>query len=233
MLGRVSLFQLQAALTVVTGAAAVATVFMAWKTREMAEKTADVATHTRDEAQAVQEEARAVLLQAEVTRAALQASILPWLRARSNVEVNERGGAFFAIVRLENIGNGLALIKPIDGCRIFSNPQTGDKPEVFYARPDRAVIASTDQPSEVHFEVSSLRGGPTLERFSGQASGLPAAFDVEIEYTDARGDQATVMQLHVGHLPEVVGRPAAWFTLTASYRRSGENQPFAITDLRV
>ena len=103
-----------------------ATLILALATFLMARQTKHVASSSQDEAEAVRQQTEAVLLQVEESRAALQASIRPWLTnvpgSRRALDLLPSDNSFRMGMKVRNVGNGIALIKP-DGIKILSNPR--------------------------------------------------------------------------------------------------------------
>jgi hypothetical protein len=225
----------QIIVAVATAALAIVTALMAKRTADMAKATKDVAENTKAEAEAVQREAEAVLQQAQaaskqvdVTRAALQASIQPWLTPPPGgnvVGVESQRDGFTAYVILRNVGAGVALI-PKQGCRIIGSPTLPQEKRERRGAPNASVIGVSDQ-TQILFIVKSAAGGPTLEEFSGQAEGKDGEFVIEIDYSDNQGQQRVTARLYIA------GSPAgpSWPIYAIDYFRADEDEPFASVSL--
>lgn len=224
-----------------TGLLAVFTAIMAWKTRDMAKATVAVAQNTKAEAEAVEREAQAVLEQSravssqvEITRAAFQASIQPWLAPLPGhrlVQISDFGAWFQVSVKLTNVGTGLAIIPKMTrrentndfGCRIIGSEYANYGQGVQQRRTgfaDASVVAVKER-TEIQFKVENAG---TLEEFSGQKlRGISGEFTIEIDYTDGQGEQLVTAQFRIARGPQ----SDRWMIYEIDYSRDGDTEPFA------
>lgn len=194
------------------------TAWMAWETRR-------VARNTDAQAEAVRRETKAVREQAVVTRSALEASIRPWITAKpdSDVYVSTTDERTRILVPIANVGNGLALIKKPEGCRIIGHAPFGVEGHRRTGRAKASIVPS-GQETDIVFTVAHKPLGPEFSVFTGQPDIL-GEFSVEIDYTDASGGQATTARAKIANTSD---HPAGdWSIVEMSYRPIGVDEPFA------
>ena len=181
---------------------AIATIRLAGKTRDMAEQTARMASEAKRQADAS-------LAQVELTGAALNASTRPWLTLPAVRELTAGGGSRFPsgdgnqpsvtqgektisiVVRLENVGNGLALIEP-NGIILHPRTIPQHSAATRNGQCDFAVVP-TNRNVELTFKIDRQVAQPPWNEI-GDIAGADSAygeFSVEVTYADAAGGQTT------------------------------------------
>lgn len=204
---------------------ALATLVLAGVTAWMAWETRRVARNTDAQADAIRIETKAVRDQAVVTRSALEASIRPWITAKpdSDVYVSTSDERTRVLVPIANVGNGLALIKKPEGCRIIGHAPLGVEGHRRTGKAKASILPSGVE-TEIVFTIEHKPLGPEFSAFTGQPDIL-GEFKVEIDYTDATGGQATTARAKIANTSD---HPAGdWSIVEMSYRPLGVDEPFA------
>ncbi|MHB8513517.1 MAG: hypothetical protein ACYDCC_15275 [Actinomycetota bacterium] len=203
----ISSFQIQTIVAATTGLLALGTGWLAFQTQRLASKTSDVVDVTKREAAAVER-------QAELTKAALQATTRPWLLAeedgRVGVWLDENG--FVAAMTVRNVGSGVAVVPGGDQCRIIQSDKCMNGPHTRFGWADVPLLSRGDI-AHIRFDVDAI----PLSQFAGQDQSIDGEFFIEIDYTDAGGIDKITMRLHVC----LDKTTMIWFVRDAEYRESG------------
>ncbi len=177
-----------------TFAVALGTILLALKTSNLAEQTKDMAAEAKREADAS-------FAQVELTGAALNASTRPWLTLPPEAPPSNRHPdgnqpslthsteMIWIEVRLENVGNGLALIDP-KGITVHPRTAPQDGPASRNGQCDYAVVPP-NRIVQLTFGIDTEMEQPPWKEigdFSGADSAY-AEFSVEVKYADAAGGQ--------------------------------------------
>lgn len=186
--------------------------------------------------------------QIAIDDAALAATIRPWFaenrdavsrRVGNQHRTGEKGallqtdqtvGNILCAVRIENVGNGLALIVP-GTARLKSSPAC-TKPDVSCTGKATRAAVPRGTTTELDFHLACTSASwidLTLADFANQAQ-TTGEFSVEFEYTDATGGQRTRVELSVAGVLTPAGKdaPPNWVVLETKHFRQGESEPFAI-----
>ena len=205
-----------------------ATLILALATFLMARQTKHVASSSQDEAEAVRQQTEAVLLQVEESRAALQASIRPWLTnvpgSRGALDLLPSDNSFRMGMKVRNVGNGIALMKP-DGIKILSNPRRPAEPVERWGIAASSVVEPGAQ-TGIAFVVEGH--GASIADFSGKLAGYPEELVVLITYTDNEGQQACIAGLRAR-----VDSKGFWRFHQIDYTREGDSAAFASVKIGV
>jgi hypothetical protein len=229
--------RVEIAVAATNGLVALGTGFLAWKTNR-------VARATDSEAKAVGKQADASEKQIELTRAALQASIQPWLTTvprppRRSIAYGLGPNAAIGVspgeethrvyirypepdeieisLFLRNVGRGVALIKPLDGC-VIEGLGANDEPVTRYGFLSASALPPDDM-TRVGFRVQRVDVGRFLSAHRNNGE-----FWVSVLYTDVRDEQAVRARIHV---TAAARDSEEWLFHLIEYRREGEAEPFA------
>jgi hypothetical protein len=209
----------------------------------MAKETRGVGEQTRAEAKAVASSVKVALEQVEATnrqadsaRAALAASIRPWLTKAHDREVQPDGsvalsrtvigavrGEIVISFLLRNVGNGIGLLREaaLRGRTQGSSELMQHPYRAFFTVP---VLQPGDETSVI-FHWNPRRSDPAsvFDEISGRP-GIWGEFFVEVLYTDSHGGQATWATVH---LTPTSASADHWLIHTIEYGLDENDEPFA------
>jgi hypothetical protein len=203
------------AVAVASGLVAMGTLVLAWTTSSMARETKASAAATATEAKEVARQAKAAEEQIQLTRAALNSSVRPWLTrvtpplssslgadkvpSEHEIVVEGQETNFGVRLHLRNVGPGIALI---------GRDELGGRDEAFRIegldlngeRVHRngfaaAAVLPPNESTLISFVVENapMTQFLSLDRNDGE-------FWVSVPYTDVNGGQSVVAKVHVTRL---------------------------------
>jgi hypothetical protein len=177
------------------------------RTKDLAIETRDQSTRTRDVA--IHMEALAVDTKelADLQRRALQAAVKPTLMPASDVEIVVGDSA--VVMHARNTGSGLALLVRTR-MLCFAG---GDRNEEYGGTVSVAVLPPGKKAS-ASFDLGAQRA--RVAQFTDRP------FRIEIEYTDAVGEQPETALFHAQNVPHA-GR---WRVVRTEWRRGGDAKPY-------
>jgi hypothetical protein len=213
---------------------AVGTLLLAGATFWLGRSTRRMAKETHEEAEAVRLEVNVATRQVEVSKAAYQAAIMPWLvvslyadvssELRRHVDVFEYGEFTECKIAVQNIGNGLAVI-PEGGVKVM--PLKGDAGVYVLEGSAMPPSIGVGQTSMIRFSIlknSAAHPQMSLDLFAERTSSSPGGLVVEVKCTDATGGQPVRVRFYG------LGDEAGYYQLCkVSYLRDSEHEPFLVT----